>query len=59
MASAHAARISAGGVRVLEQAHLDWWKHFWLKSFLLVAHDLKPKLEFPSWPWFSAETHRG
>ena len=38
LASAHAARISANGVRALEQAHLDWWKHFWLKSFVEV-HD--------------------
>jgi hypothetical protein len=37
-ASAHAARISAGDVRALEQAHLDWWKRFWLRSFVDV-HD--------------------
>ncbi len=42
IASAHAARISMDGLRGLEQAHLDWWKHFWLKSFVEV-HD--PVLE--------------
>jgi hypothetical protein len=37
-ASAHAVRISAADVRTLEQAHLDWWKQFWLRSFVEV-HD--------------------
>jgi hypothetical protein len=37
-AAAHAARVSAADVRTLEAAHLDWWKHFWLKSFVEV-HD--------------------
>jgi hypothetical protein len=36
--SAHAARLSATDVRALEQAHLDWWKRFWLRSFVEV-HD--------------------
>jgi hypothetical protein len=37
-ASTQAAHITAADVRTLEQKHLDWWKRFWLRSFVEV-HD--------------------
>lgn len=37
-AVAHAERIAARDVRALEVAHLNWWKHFWLRS-LVELHD--------------------
>lgn len=33
-AVAHADRITAPDVRALEEAHLNWWKNFWLQSFV-------------------------
>ncbi len=41
-AVAHAERIAAVDVRTLEVAHLNWWKNFWLRSFVDL-HD--PVLE--------------
>jgi len=41
-AVAHAERIGAADVRALEAAHLNWWKSFWLRSFVDL-HD--PVLE--------------
>jgi hypothetical protein len=35
---ARAERLSLAQVRVQEKLHLDWWKHFWLKSFVQI-HD--------------------
>ena len=33
-AVAHAERITGADVRSLEAAHLNWWKNFWLRSFV-------------------------
>jgi hypothetical protein len=33
-AVAHAGRIAATDVSALEAAHLNWWKNFWLRSFV-------------------------
>ena len=33
-AVAHAKRITAADVRTFEAAHLNWWKNFWLRSFV-------------------------
>jgi hypothetical protein len=41
-AAAHAAHITIANVRALEEAHLSWWKSFWLRSFVDL-HD--PVLE--------------
>ena len=42
-AVAHARRIAATDVRALEAAHLNWWRNFWLRSFVDL-HD--PVLEY-------------
>jgi hypothetical protein len=41
-AMARAAKFSAARVSTLQKTHLDWWKRFWLRSFVQV-HD--PVLE--------------
>jgi hypothetical protein len=37
-AMGRATQVSTAGIKTLERAHLDWWKKFWLRSFVQV-HD--------------------